>query len=253
METDVVIGCEVRVCAINGASFPVSEPISRRAAASSTHSAGFCTGTSVPGVADGPDTVATAAPLASALADAFTSGVGSGVTVWMDTVLSVGEVLFDGLGASVVWRVGAASALGSGLGGADAISGVDTLSEVVAGVCAGLRLGARAGVILDPVAGELADFGAEPAGSVGSDVPDVVVAAVPESFDSPVTGAPPGVSECVPAGELEDVESVSPGSAHATPGTDATAVPIPRATASAPTRPMYLEDPMTPPLLASAV
>ena len=62
--------------------------------------------------------------------------------------------------------------------------------------------------------------------------------------------APGSVASAAPAGLSEVVDPVS--SAHATPGVAATAIPTPNATASPPTRPMYLALLMAVPLAVAS-
>jgi hypothetical protein len=71
----------------------------------------------------------------------------------------------------------------------------------------------------------------EPEGGCGSEAAVFVPSDLPEGW-APAAADDPSVDE--------DAEPESDGSANAMPGVLATAIPTPRATANAPTRPMYV-------------
>jgi hypothetical protein len=72
---------------------------------------------------------------------------------------------------------------------------------------------------------------AEPEGGFGSAADEFVPSDLAEGW-APAAADDPSVDE--------DVEPESDGCAYAMPGVLATAIPTPRATANAPTRPMYV-------------
>ena len=219
-------GCAVEVCAAGVVVSAVSEPISRRAAANSTHSAGDVTGTSEPGAAAGPATAIAVVPVSSVPAGAATCGIGAaaGALLSADGGATAGAV---GVGAG---RRGVRSTCGRDADvGASVASVADASPDCLREPG---RFRTRAGFPgssesdADPVGvGRVGALGAD---DVGPESPGAVV-------------EPPEGDEVFSPADDEEVESVSDGSAHAGPA--ATADPMPSATANAPTRPIYLAEP----------